>query len=231
MKRLLVALLAAMAVMPAVASAQVMVPDSDAPAGAPANWLPSESWVMERWTPFDQDRLFAILRMDREQVFQYIYNHSNLEALAKKQGVPTKGLAARLLANRKSHVSPHRYKVLLERANRMLSQRHLAEHVIHHPWHVWAIQHHIDEIYGMGALQMLLDGMPFESLSQHVTIPPDVLRARLLERLDADARRGVKVGAITVREQRRLGREARANMHDLFMPAGTQVMPGHMMAP
>ena len=32
---------------------------------ARARWLPSEEWVNLRWLPWDEDRLYSLLRTDR----------------------------------------------------------------------------------------------------------------------------------------------------------------------
>jgi hypothetical protein len=40
-------------------------PDSLAPKGAPAHWLPPEDWVYNHWLPNDETRLYSLLGITR----------------------------------------------------------------------------------------------------------------------------------------------------------------------
>ena len=62
-RRLLVITAAFLALLPAAAQAA----DSHAPKGARGDWLPRSEWVMSSWTPFDEARLYALLRTDRRR--------------------------------------------------------------------------------------------------------------------------------------------------------------------
>src|SRR3982751_3290936 len=46
--------------------------DSDAPASAPAHWLPPEAWVYNHWLPYDEARLYAALHTDRAGVWRQL---------------------------------------------------------------------------------------------------------------------------------------------------------------
>ena len=58
------ALVATALALPATAAAQ----DSLAPKGAPEFWLPNEEWVNLLWLPYDESRLYELLKMDRGDV-------------------------------------------------------------------------------------------------------------------------------------------------------------------
>ena len=49
----------------AIPVAPAAAADPDAPAGAPANWLPPEPWVGEHWMPFSEAQLERELGIDR----------------------------------------------------------------------------------------------------------------------------------------------------------------------
>ncbi|MDQ3767979.1 MAG: hypothetical protein M3370_00650 [Actinomycetota bacterium] len=46
--------------------------DSDAPEGALGHWLPTETWVYEHWLPYDEDRLYELLDVDRGDVWRHL---------------------------------------------------------------------------------------------------------------------------------------------------------------
>ena len=71
MKRALIACVLACSLTAAVA-APAQAADSDAPKGAPANWLPPEEWVNLLWLPYDESRLYSLLHMTRGQVFRWV---------------------------------------------------------------------------------------------------------------------------------------------------------------
>src|SRR4051794_28862274 len=112
-------------------------PDTDAPPGAPPTWLPEEQWVQERWMPFDERRLYRELRSDRPAVYRFLWNGDRtLLDLARSSGVPVRGLAVRLVGPRpRSKRAREHWSIRLARANRVLDQGHLAEHLIGHSFH------------------------------------------------------------------------------------------------
>ena len=67
-RRLLLAILVALAALPSVAQAT----DSHAPEGARGDWLPRSAWVMSSWTPFDEARLYSLLDTDRKHVAAWL---------------------------------------------------------------------------------------------------------------------------------------------------------------
>src|SRR3954464_14302820 len=82
--------------------------DSDAPANAPAHWLPPEAWVYDHWLPYDEGRLYALLGVTRGDIWRQLRDdHHNLAELARAHGWPSpERLAAALVAPRAGAVSP-----------------------------------------------------------------------------------------------------------------------------
>jgi hypothetical protein len=87
----LMSTLAVLGVASAPAHAQVQLPakpqiaslDSDAPAGSPPHWLPGEQWVMQHWLPYDEQRLYSLLGVDRGVIWRQLRDDTrNLAQLA-----------------------------------------------------------------------------------------------------------------------------------------------------
>ncbi len=156
---------------------------------------------MERWMPFDGDRLASVFRMTRGDIYYYLLRgDGNLEKLAREQGVPVDGLALRLLRPRRSTVGERTWRVLLARTRRMLDQRHLAEHVIGHAFHHWSIWRRPERIWGPRYDSLYARGLSFPAISRRVDVPRDVLRRRILRALARGRRRGLRQEALSVKE-------------------------------
>lgn len=147
-RRLLLATLVALALLPAAARAA----DSHAPKGARGDWLPRSEWVMSSWAPFDEARLYALLGTDRETVASWLNDRRTLGQLAARHGYRSRrALADRLVAPRLRTASTRMKRTLRQRARDMLTQAHLARHVLFHIYHTPAIPRHAPEIFGMSA--------------------------------------------------------------------------------
>jgi Tol biopolymer transport system component len=145
--RLLALALAVLALaLPATAAAQ----DSLAPKGAPEFWLPNEEWVNLLWLPYEESRLYELLKMDRGDVFRWVRDDADhtLAQLSARQGYTPHSLAEALIAPRRKEVSPRMAGVLVERAERTLTQGHLGQHLLFHSLHQTAIPSHAAEIFG-----------------------------------------------------------------------------------
>ena len=46
--------------------------DSLAPKGALPHWIPNDDWVYEHWLPYDETRLYAVLGIDRGQMWRHL---------------------------------------------------------------------------------------------------------------------------------------------------------------
>jgi hypothetical protein len=121
-----------------------MQPDSNAPAGAKAHWLPRDAWVMQHFLPFDEARLYELLDITRKDLRKHLKTHGNTIAqLAARHGHPDQAeLTAALLGERAT-------PTLVARTHDVLGQSHLAQHVFFHVFHVPAIAKHAEDLFGV----------------------------------------------------------------------------------
>src|SRR3954468_12883233 len=129
--------------------------DSDAPANAPAHWLPPEAWVYNHWLPYDETRLYALLGITRVGLWEQLRDdHRTLAQLAARHGWPdARKLAAALTAPEAKTAGPARAKVLRERALRTITQGHLAQHLFFHSLHQFGIASEAPAIFGVTDLE------------------------------------------------------------------------------
>jgi hypothetical protein len=145
-RRLLLTTLLVLAVSPTAALAA----DSHAPAGARGDWLPRSEWVMSSWMPFDEARLYDVLHTSRAELAAWLDDERTLGQLAARRGHrDRRRLADTLVAPRLRTASPAMRRTLRSRALDMLTQAHLARHVMFHIFHTPAIPRHAREIFGM----------------------------------------------------------------------------------
>ena len=145
-RRLLFMLTIALALCPGVAQAA----DSHAPEGARGDWLPRSEWVMSSWAPFDEARLYNLLDTDRREVAAWLDDRRTLGQFAARHGYrDQRALAEKLVAPRLRTASAAMRRALRQRSRDMLSQAHLARHVLFHIYHTPAIPRHAQEIFGM----------------------------------------------------------------------------------
>ncbi|HEX6621030.1 MAG TPA: hypothetical protein VF024_15295, partial [Solirubrobacteraceae bacterium] len=149
MRRVAPLILAVLALVPAAAAAKSN--DSLAPRDAPPHWLPPEAWVYNHWIPYDEGRLYALLHITREQLWQQLRDdHRNIAQLAARHGWRDPGrLADALVAPWRAHVSAARLAVLRGRAVRTITQGHLSQHLFFHSLHQFAIPSRAPQIFGL----------------------------------------------------------------------------------
>lgn len=120
--------------------------DSLAPVGASHNWLPDEEWVHRHWIPFDEQALKLALGLRGLELHAYLYNdHHTLADLARRRGLDVEALADRLVAPWQNVSEAHR-ALLRDRALRLLTQGHLAQHMFFHVFHglhLHPVSHHL----------------------------------------------------------------------------------------
>lgn len=153
---LLISALGASAASASVHSTSAIMPrpDSDAPPGATYHWLPSYQWVMERWMPFDETRLYTVLGVSPSEVYQYLITNDpthSLDALARAQHVSTTGLAGRIVGPRAPGESVRQWHVLQGRTRLILRQPHLSQHMFFHEFHQTVIDQRLPAIFGVSA--------------------------------------------------------------------------------
>jgi hypothetical protein len=213
-RRLLATTLLMLALAPAVASAT----DSHAPRGARADWLPASEWVMSSWLPFDEARLYDVLHTNRADLATWLNDRRSLGQLGGQHGLGSpRRLADTLVAPRLKTASPALARALRSRALDMVTQPHLARHVLFHIFHTPAIPRHAQEIFGMSPsrYRALRDGgwSPQRiAAAGHMTpaASRDALRSILVRRGDQAVRSGAmsrrQAGALLAHQDADLGR-------------------------
>lgn len=124
-------------------------PDDLAPPDAPAHWLPPEPWVYNHWLPYDEGRLYRVLHITRDDLWEQLRDdHRTLAQLAARHGHPSpRKLAAALVAGRKVTATS---RAELERRARMtITQGHLAQHLFFHSLHQFAIPSAAPDLFGV----------------------------------------------------------------------------------
>jgi hypothetical protein len=191
---------------PAAPAFQPTHPDSAAPAGARPDWLPNETWVMERWMPFDEAQLTRVVGLNPDGVWLRINTGKTLDQIAAEQGVPLRGLATRLLANRRHAVSAGRYRVLHRRTARMLTQQHLAEHMLWHVFHQTSVLRKAAPTLGLSQNELVrryfLQHQSIAAIATASGMSLNELRRRALAAAAASYARGVRGGAMSAAEAR-----------------------------
>lgn len=180
--------------------------DSDAPPRSPPHWLPADRWVHMHWIPFDEERLHALLKTDRDELWAWLrHDMQTIAQLARRRGWKDPARLARVLvAPRAKEVSPALLRELRSRALRILLQGHLAQHVLLHMLHQEVGPHHARDLFGVK------DTATFQALRRMDLSPLRIGRAhgrtraqmqRGLEReLRHAARTGVALDATSERQ-------------------------------
>lgn len=199
--------LVALLVLGALGAAPAQAHDSEAPPGAPHTWLPKEDWVRYRWLPFDERRLQRLLAVEGRRVRVWLANdHRTLGGLARRRGEPSlQRLASRLVAPWRGRVTPARYSLLRSRSLRVLTQGHLAQHMLFHLFHHQSIRRAAPAIFGAppGDYRRLrYKGLtPYQIGARYGRTRRQVFTAAL-RRFAADARRAIR-GRESPRDQAR----------------------------
>jgi hypothetical protein len=199
-RRLLLIAVAVLALLPSTAAAA----DSHAPKSARGDWLPRSEWVMSSWLPFDEARLYEVLGTDRPELAAWLNDRRTLGQFAAKHGYRDRhALAAKLLAPRLHGLRAAMKRRLRSRALDMLTQAHLARHVLFHIYHTPAVPRHAPAIFGMSPARYrtLRDsGLSPLLIAAHggmsLTASREALR-RILRKRDGQ---GARSGAMSARQ-------------------------------
>ncbi len=177
-------------------------------------WLPDEEWVMERWMPFDEDRLLTRLRISRVELYTRLkLGNQSIGQIAQGRRIAvTAGFLVQPLRGRTSRAN---FAVLRSRARRVLTQRHLAEHMIGHQYHHWAIWRDPTSIWGPSFRALRDSGLDAPAISARVDVGREELARRILSALDTAGRRGLALGAMPHSQARRLQAAHRENIAEL----------------
>jgi hypothetical protein len=202
--------------------------DPDAPAGAPPTWLPSAEWVMERWLPFDESRLYAALGVGVNRVYHYLLNPAHsLNALARSRGVDVRDLAQRVVGPRTQTTSMTSWRVREGRTALVLSQSHLSQHMLFHIFHQTVIIQAFPVIFGMSEVRLsTLLNQRHRSFHQIAALggksKAEVFSA-LMKVDDAEGNVGVHIGAMSEIENKILRARDRMSFDgwwNYHVPAG-----------
>jgi hypothetical protein len=134
---------------------RALAADSHAPPGAPINWLPPDDWVNEHWLPYNQNLLLRTLHMNTEDVRHFFLAHATrrrippLSRLVRARGLSVSGLARHLVQAGLPHASGEHRAELLKRARWTLTQGHLMQHMLFHPFHDRALFYASRRIFGV----------------------------------------------------------------------------------
>jgi hypothetical protein len=204
----LTAVLAAAACLAGGPSPDAVAHDSLAPPGAPHTWLPDEDWVMHHWVPFDERALTSRLGLRPRELEAYLYDdHRPLDQLARARGIDPAQLRDELVEPWRPLVGPERFDLLRGRTERMLTQPHLAQHVLFHVFHAGMLDHDPRGTFGLPpatARQLRLDGLTPAEIAARGGIPVARTQALLLHFFRHERDEGVQRQAAWPAESERI---------------------------
>jgi hypothetical protein len=190
------------------AAAPLRHPDSDAPPGASATWLPwNEPWVAERWLPFDQARLLRIFKTDVYTMHVYLDDgNRTLIDLAEEEHIPTNGLAARIMGRRDPDVPSDKWAERLARTQRILTQGHLSAHMLEHAFHQASVNTQTQLEFGVApnAFQQLryVQGISAQAIAARSGMTFAQTRDNLMRVAELSGDRGVQLDEMSPAQAR-----------------------------
>src|SRR4051794_5512099 len=130
-------------------------PDSAAPRGAAAHWLPPEAWVYNHWLPYDETRLYRLLAITRVGLWEQLRDdHRTLAQLAARHGwQDPPRLPAPLTAPEAARRRPPRARGPRGRAPRAGTQGPLAQPLFFHSLHQSGIASEAPAIFGVSDIE------------------------------------------------------------------------------
>jgi hypothetical protein len=192
--------------------------DSKSPRGAHHHWLPNEPWSHKHWIPYDEATLYSVLGVDTPTLFKWLADdHHTIAQLARRRGVDPAGLAARLMNPRRASLSAAQYRVLLERAERTITQGHLGQHVFFHVFHGTHLNGHetghIVHLFGVSRAEynrLRQKGLSPFKIARRNGRSEETVREHVIEALREESARGVRERATTQAQgDRMLARQLR----------------------
>lgn len=126
--------------------------DSLAPKHAGSRWLPCEKWVMYHWNPIDVPKLLRTTGLREGEIHHWLRyeqrDHHTLAGLLSRRGFDPEQVVFDSLALGPGADGGTR-RILRERARRVLTQGHLAQHIFFHRFHHAALRESSWEIFRM----------------------------------------------------------------------------------
>jgi hypothetical protein len=189
--------------------------DSLAPHGAPHTWLPKEQWVARHWIPFDEQLLKRELGLRGRELEAYLYDdHRTLAALARRRGIAPEQLADRVLAPWGLPAGDARLALLRDRALRILTQGHLAQHMFFHVFHGVGLRSAARSVFGVSGARywrLRKRGHTPLGIARRGGVPAAAARTRMARLLRAHHDEGIRLGmASPLEADRILRRQLRA---------------------
>jgi hypothetical protein len=188
--------------------------DSLAPPDAPHTWLPEEDWVAYHWVPFDERALMRALGLRGRELEAFLYDdHHTLADLARRHGIELDRLVAKLVPPARSTTQGGRIALLRDRARRLLTQGHLAQHVFFHVFHNGGGSRVIADTLDISPTSFFAardHGLTAVRIARMQRIPPTRLSRRLTEYFRDQGQRGIALGVASRSETRRILERRRA---------------------
>jgi hypothetical protein len=182
--------------------------DSLAPPGAPHTWLPQEDWIAYHWLPFDEQALNRALGLRGRELEAYLYDdHHTLARLASRRGMAVETLANQLVEPWRGRVDESRLDMLRARTVRVLTQGHLAQHVLFHLFHNGGASREIAARLGTSTRWLMVQrrrGLTWLQIAHRQQVPQAVLEQQLITSLAARAHQGVELGVASRSESDRI---------------------------
>jgi len=182
--------------------------DSLAPPGAQHNWLPKEGWVWMHWLPFEEPELAAALGTNAAGLRHHLTDDRHtLAMLAKRRGWKPKPLARHLTRRFDGRVPAKRLANLRWRTERVLTQGHLAQHLLFHTFHGPAVPTSAPQLFGITREEFIAArqaALSPAAIAVRAGRDPAVTRAGVLALLSAEGARGVHTRSQSRAQARRM---------------------------
>jgi Tol biopolymer transport system component len=106
--------------------------------------------VSNHWLPFDERRLYRLLGVRRGAIWNQLRDdRRSIAQLARRRGWSASRLALALVAPWRGRVTGSRARLLRTRAFRVITQGHLAQHILFHSLHQFAVPNRSARIFGV----------------------------------------------------------------------------------
>jgi hypothetical protein len=182
-----------------IGTSSSLAADPLAPPGSPSFWLPSASWVQQRWLPYRELDLFRILHTDKRDLLLWLNDHRGLGDLVRARHLNLRHVESELMAPWRGKVSRQQYQVLWVRTDRTFTQDHLAVHMFGHTFHMFSINLALPQLLGANYREMAKlrrEGLSFTDIAIRNGRTGAQLRAGMLRVLRVSAAEGVREHAV-----------------------------------
>ena len=166
---------------------------------------------MELWQPFETEALYRVLKVDRAATFDYLFvKRRSLNQLAEERGIPRGGLGRRLVRASSDYRSQSTEHMLVARAERVLNQPHLADHMLHHIFHTWSVFRY-ERVFGLPKPRfndLFRRGVSYNEIAAAGGLALPDFRSRVISAFDTGQRKGLRLGRVSWHKYKRTKTEA-----------------------